>query len=116
MKNKLKLAIFVGLISSGSALAEGWTVTDFDAVANRDTCMNYAQTTFDTYRQRVGSADGFTGAGTWTVGGYDLRGEVVDGLFVCADEAGLVSPFLVLHNADDDAQARELIGDRLGDI
>ena len=114
-----KTAIFGGLglamtLGTG-ALAEGWTVTDFNSVNTRDICMNYAETTFNTYRERFGS-DGFTGRSNWTVGGYDLRGEVVDGLFICADEAGLVAPFLVLHNTDDDSDARELIADRLGDI
>jgi hypothetical protein len=97
------------------ALAEGWTVTDFNSVNTRDICMAYAELTFQTYNQQVGS-NGFIGRSNWTVGGYDLRGEVVDGLFICADEAVLVAPFLVLHNTDDDGDARELIADRLGDI
>ncbi|ABD52963.1 hypothetical protein [Jannaschia sp. CCS1] len=98
-----------------SAQAEGWTVTDFSSLPDRDTCMNYAETTFNTYRTRFGS-DGFTGRSTWTIGGYDLRGEVVDGLFICADESGQVAPFLVVYNVDDDSDARETIADRLGDI
>lgn len=114
-----RTAIFGGLglaLTLGTgASAEGWTVTDFNSVNTRDICMNYAESTFLTYRERFGS-DGFTGRSNWTVGGYDLRGEVVDGLFICADEAGLVAPFLVLHNTDDDSDARELIADRLGDI
>ncbi len=105
------LAVTLG----GSALAEGWTVTDFNAVNSRDICMDYSELTFQTYNQRFGS-NGFIGRSTWTVGGYDLRGEVVDGIFICADEAGLVAPFLILHNTDDDSDARELIADRLGDI
>jgi len=111
MTCSLGLAMTLGT----GALAEGWSVTDFNSVNNRDICMNYAESTFSTYRQRFG-ADGFTGRSTWTVGGYDLRGEVVDGLFICADEAGLVAPFLVVFNSDDDSDARELIADRLGDI
>ncbi len=103
------------LAAAGSAQAEGWTVTDFSSISDRATCMEYAETTFDTYRERFGS-DGFTGRSNWTVGGYDLRGEVVDGLFICADEAGLVAPFLVVYNYDDDSDARETIADRLGDI
>ena len=107
----LCLALAIG----SAASAEGWSVIDFNAVNTRDICMNYAETTIETYRSRFG-APGFTGRSEWTVGGYDLRGEVVDALFVCVDEAGLVSPLLVLHNTDDDSDARELIADRLGDI
>jgi len=107
--------IGLALTLTSGARAEGWSVTDFNSVNTRDICMNYADTTFNTYRQRFGS-EGFTGRSTWTVGGYDLRGEVVDGLFICADEAGLVAPFLVVFNSDDDSDARELIADRLGDI
>ncbi|WP_341863070.1 hypothetical protein [Gymnodinialimonas sp. 57CJ19] len=103
------------LAAAGAAQAEGWTVTDFSSISDRDTCMNYAETTFDTYRARFGG-DGFTGRSNWTIGGYDLRGEVVDGLFICADESGLVAPFLVVYNVDDDSDARETIADRLGDI
>ncbi len=107
------VALTVGAASA--AQAEGWTVTDFNSVSDRETCMNYAETTFATYRARFGS-DGFTGRSTWTIGAYDLRGEVVDGLFICADESGLVAPFLVVYNVDDDGDAREAIADRLGDI
>jgi hypothetical protein len=107
--------VCLALTLGTSASAEGWSVIDFNSVNNREICMSYAETTFQTYRDRFG-APGFTGRSTWTVGGYDLRGEVVDGIFVCADEAGLVAPFLVIHNTDEDSDARELIADRLGDI
>ncbi len=112
---RILAAVALTLGAAGAAQAEGWTVTDFNSVADRETCMNYAETTFNTYRARFG-AEGFTGRSTWTIGGYDLRGEVVDGLFICADESGLVAPFLVVYNVDDDGDARETIADRLGDI
>lgn len=105
----------ISLAAAGTAQAEGWSVTDFSSLPDRETCMSYAETTFNTYRQRFGG-DGFTGRSQWTVGGYDLRGEVVDALFICADEAGIVAPFVVVYNADDDSDARETIADRLGDI
>lgn len=103
------------LAATGASHAEGWSVIDFNSLSDRATCMAYAETTFNTYRQRFGS-DGFTGQSTWTTAGYDLRGEVVDGLFICADESGLVAPFLVVYNYDDDSDGREIIADRLGDI
>jgi len=106
-------ALVIG--ATGMAQAEGWTVTDFSSLPDRETCMNYAETTIGTYRSRYG-ADGFTGRSDWTLGGYDLRGEVIDALFICADESGLVAPFLVVYNVDDDSNARETIADRLGDI
>ncbi|PWK61523.1 hypothetical protein [Roseicyclus mahoneyensis] len=114
-----RTALFGGLCVSltlgSGALAEGWSVIDFNSVATREICMTYAEATFGTYRERF-NMPGFTGRSTWTVGGYDLRGEVVDGLFICSDEAGLVSPILVVYNSDDDSDAREVIADRLGDI
>ncbi len=113
--NAFLAAAAMSLAIAGSAQAEGWTVTDFSSLSDRETCMNYAETTFSTYRQRFGG-DGFTGRSQWTIGGYDLRGEVIDGLFICADETGLVAPFLVVYNHDDDSDARELVADRLGDI
>lgn len=112
---RILTATALTLAAAGSAQAEGWTVTDFSSISDRATCMAYAETTFNTYRERFGS-DGFTGRSNWTVGGYDLRGEVVDGLFICADEAGLVAPFLVVYNYDEDSDAREQIADRLGDV
>lgn len=112
---RILTAAVLTLAASSLAQAEGWTVTDFTSIPDRDTCMNYAETTFDTYRARYGG-DGFTGRSTWTIGGYDLRGEAVDGLFICADEAGLVAPFLVVYNVDEDGDARETIAERLGDI
>lgn len=103
-----------GLMTTG-ALAEGWSVTDFDSLPDRATCMAYAETTVDIYRERYG-APGFTGRSDWTIGGYDLRGGVIDSLFICADESGLVAPFLVVYNTDDDNAAREAISERLVDI
>ena len=114
MKNTL-VAGAITIAAAGAAQAEGWTVTDFSPVGNLDVCMNYAETTFNTYRQRFGG-DGFTGRSNWTIGGYDLRGEVVDGLFICAGEDDPVNPFLVVYNYDNDDDSREAIATRLGDI
>jgi hypothetical protein len=114
MKNTMIAAVLCAA-GAGAAHAEGWTVTDFTPLGDLNTCMNYAETTFNTYRTRFG-ADGFTGRSNWTIGGYDLRGEAIDGLFICAEEDGVVDPFLVVYNNDDDSDARETIADRLGDI
>ncbi len=112
---RILTATALTLLAAGTAQAEGWTVTDFSSLPDRATCMGYAETTFNTYRARFGG-DGFTGRSNWTVGGYDLQGEVIDGLFICADEGGLVAPFLVVYNYDDDSDGREIVADRLGDI
>ncbi len=107
--------LILGLATAGSAQAEGWSVTNFRSVPDRATCMNYAETTLNVYSQRFGQI-GFIGRSDWTIGGYDMRGEVVDALFICPDEAGMTAPFLVIHNSDDDGAARETISDRLGEI
>lgn len=110
-------ALFSGLtILAGSmAQAEGWTVTDLGSVDERPECMRLAEATIDAYRASYGG-NGFTGRSEWTIGGYDLRGEVVDALIICPIEAGLVAPFLIVYNSDSDNDARETVADRLSDI
>jgi hypothetical protein len=102
-------------VAASGALAEGWSVTDFDSVADRATCMAYSQTVVSLYRQRF-NAPGFDGQSEWTFGGYDLNGPTVDALFICPEEGGRVAPLLVVYNADDDHATREAISDRLGVI
>lgn len=102
-------------VAASGALAEGWSVTDFEAVVDRATCMAHAETVVSLYRQRF-NAPGFDGQSDWTFGGYDLNGPAVDALFICADEGGRVAPFLVVYNTDDDHPTREAITERLGVI
>ena len=97
------------------ASAEGWTVTDLGTVDERAECMRLAEATVDAYRAAYGG-DGFTGRSEWTIGGYDLRGDVVDALFICPIEAGVVAPFLIVYNSDSDNDARDTIAGRLEDI
>lgn len=114
--NFVPWAAAIGLaILATSANAEGWTVSDLGSIDERSECMRLAEATIDSYRATYGG-DGFTGRSEWTIGGYDLRGEVVDALFICPIEAGLVAPFLIVHNSDDDNQARETLADRLVNI
>ena len=103
------------LLSVGVAQAEGWTVSDLGSVDERAECMRLAEATIDAYRATYGG-DGFTGRSEWTIGGYDLRGEVVDALIICPIEAGLVAPFLIVFNTDSDNDARETVADRLNEI
>lgn len=106
----------LGILAAASAAqAEGWTVTDLGSVDERAECMRLAEATIDAYRASYGG-DGFTGRSEWTLGGYDLRGEVVDALIICPIEAGLVAPFLIVHNSDSDNDARETVANRLADI
>ncbi len=113
---RLTLASAVSfVILAMAANAEGWTVTDLGSVDERAECMRLAEATVDTYRSSYGG-DGFTGRSEWTLGGYDLRGEVVDALIICPIEAGLVAPFLIVYNSDSDNEARETVATRLSDI
>lgn len=102
-------------LSAGAAGAEGWTIADLGSLEDRAECMRLAEATVDAYRVAYGG-DGFTGRSEWTIGGYDLRGEVVDALFICPIEAGLVAPFLIVFNSDSDNDARETVADRLEEI
>lgn len=103
------------MMAAGMAQAEGWTVFDLGSVDERAECMRLAEATIDAYRATYGG-DGFTGRSEWTIGGYDLRGEVVDALIICPIEAGIAAPFLIVFNTDSDNDARETVADRLNEI
>jgi hypothetical protein len=115
MKHSLMIAGLGLALTAGVASAEGWTVTDLGSMDDRAECMRLAEATVDAYRATYGG-EGFTGRSEWTIGGYDLRGDVVDALFMCPIEAGLVAPFLIVYNSDDENDARETIADRLEEI
>ncbi|MFO7920941.1 MAG: hypothetical protein R6U99_09045 [Nioella sp.] len=97
------------------AQAEGWTVSDLGSLDTREECMRRAEATIDSYRAVYGGS-GFTGRSEWTIGGYDLRGDVVDALIICPIEAGLAAPFLIVFNSDSDNDARGLVAERLEEI
>lgn len=115
MKTKALVFGLGMLMATGMAHSEGWTVSDLGSVDERPECMRLAEATIDAYRASYGG-DGFTGRSEWTIGGYDLRGEVVDALIICPIEAGIVAPFLIVFNSDSDNDARETVADRLSDI
>lgn len=102
-------------LAANVAQAEGWTVTDLGSLDTREECMRLAEATIDAYRATYGG-DGFTGRSEWTIGGYDLRGDVVDALIICPIEAGLAAPFLIVFNTDSDNDARDTVADRLSEI
>ena len=76
--------------------------------------MRLAEATIDSYRASYGGS-GFTGRSEWTIGGYDLRGDVVDALIICPIEAGLAAPFLIVFNSDE-TTTPALVAERLEDI
>lgn len=115
MKRSLITAGLALAMTAGMAGAEGWTVTDLGSLDDRAECMRLAEATVDAYRMAYGG-DGFTGRSEWTIGGYDLRGDVVDALFICPIEAGLVAPFLIVYNSDGENDARETVAERLEEI
>ncbi|PIV76476.1 MAG: hypothetical protein COW55_01410 [Rhodobacteraceae bacterium CG17_big_fil_post_rev_8_21_14_2_50_65_11] len=106
----------LGLSALASVVqAEGWSVSDLGSLDTREDCMRLADATIDSYRATYGG-NGFTGRSEWTVGGYDLRGDVVDALIICPIKAGLAAPFLIVFNSDGDNDARGLVAGRLEDI
>jgi len=95
--------------------AEGWSVSDLGSMSDRDACMSRARDVFSSYASRYDVEESI-GQSTWTVGGYDLRGETVDALIICPIEGGIVVPYLLSHGTDSDSEARRIIHDRLRDI
>ncbi|GGE08290.1 hypothetical protein SAMN05421774_102491 [Gemmobacter megaterium] len=92
--------------------AAGWTVDDLGSMAERSACMTRAEATMKKYFAQHGGKESI-GKSEWTLGGYGLRGSVVNGLIICPIEAGLVAPFLIVHNTDSDNDARKIVADRL---
>lgn len=100
------------VLFSTPVLAAGWTVDDLGSMSERAECMARAERTMKEYfAQHGGSGD--IGRSEWTLGGYGLRGSVIDGLIICPIEAGLVEPFLIVHNSDNNNDARKIVADRL---
>jgi hypothetical protein len=98
------------------ALAEGWSVTDFDSVADRATCMAYSQTVVNTYRQRY-NAPGFDGQSEWTLWG--LRPEWPHASTRCSSapkRAASWRPCSWSTMPTTTTPTRETISDRLGVI
>ncbi len=106
----IALAIF-----GSTAAAEGWSVVNFSSMGEQSDCMARAEATIAQYRQTY-DTQGPTRSTEWTVAGFNLRGDVIDAIFMCPMEAGLAAPFLIVYNTDDDSAAREVISDRLQDI
>jgi hypothetical protein len=100
--------------AAGAGQAEGFSVTNFGPLPDVASCMDQAEAAVTAYRERFGDT-GSLGRSDWTLGGYDLGGGTVDALFVCADEAGRVEPFLVVY-APADGATREDVAGRLGAI
>lgn len=94
------------------ALAAGWTVDDLGSMSERADCMNRAEATMKAYYVQHGGTETI-GKSDWTLGGYSLRGNVVNALVICPIEGGLVAPFLIVHNTDNDSDARKIVADRL---
>ena len=109
------LAAAVLFATGSTAGAEGWSVVDMTTMETRAECMARAEATIARYRQTY-DASGIDDSTEWTVAGYNLRGDVIDALFICPTEAGLISPFLIVYNVDNDSAARQLITDRLREI
>ncbi len=102
----------VALLVSVPVHAAGWTVDDLGSMSERADCMARAERTMQEYF-RIHGGSGDIGRSEWTLGGYGLRGSVIDALIICPIEAGLVEPFLIVHNSDNNNDARKIVADRL---
>ncbi|SLN33800.1 hypothetical protein ROA7023_01223 [Roseisalinus antarcticus] len=102
------------LLPAGMAAAEGWTISDLGSEAEREICMNKAAATFSSFAMKQGIEE-VVGQSEWTVAGYDLRGSGIDSIIICPIEGGLVAPFLLTYSSDNDADARQIIHDRVVD-
>jgi hypothetical protein len=111
---KYVLAALAGLGLASPAMSAGWTINDLGAMDQRADCMRLAETVFNEYDRRWNSQSVYVG--NWTVGGYGLRGDPIDAIIMCPVEGGLVAPFLVVHNSDNDSAARKIVAERLVDI
>ncbi|MDX5358473.1 MAG: hypothetical protein LPK12_12145 [Rhodobacterales bacterium] len=94
------------------AFSAGWTVDDLGSMSARSDCMTRAERTMKRYYQVHGGKENI-GRSEWTLGGYNLRGNVVNALIICPIEAGVVAPFLIVHNSDSDNDARKIVADRV---
>jgi hypothetical protein len=94
------------------AVSAGWTVDDLGSMAERSACMTKAEATMKGYYAQHGGKESI-GRSEWTLGGYGLRGAVIDALIICPIEAGLVEPFLIVHNSDSNNDARKIVADRV---
>lgn len=113
----MKRALIAGLVTAGlagNADAQGWSIIDFTSLPDIGSCIRHAESTIAIYSQSFPPPADIVVAQS-TVGAYGLRGTAVDGLFICTEIAGLVAPMLVVHNSDDDTDARALIADRLAE-
>lgn len=109
---KAVLSTCAAVFLATPVFAAGWTVDDLGSMADRAACMARAEATMKDYFALHGGS-GDIGKSEWTLGGYGLRGAVIDALVICPIEAGLVEPFLIVHNSDGNNDARQIIADRL---
>lgn len=92
--------------------AAGWTVDDLGSMSERSQCMSRAESTMKQYFVDHGGTESI-GKSEWTLGGYGLRGNVINALIICPIEGGMVAPFLIVHNSDNDNDARKIVADRV---
>jgi hypothetical protein len=109
---KTVLLTCAAMMFSAPVLAAGWTVDDLGSMAERSACMSKAESTMRDYFAQHGGS-GNIGKSEWTLGGYGMRGSVIDALIICPIEAGLVEPFLIVHNSDSNNDARKIVADRV---
>ena len=108
---RVLLTLVTSLLAT-PVFSAGWTVDDLGSMEERSACMARAEATMKRYYAQHGGRESI-GRSNWTLGGYGLRGTVIDGLIICPIKAGLVAPFLIVHNSDSDNDARKIVADRI---
>jgi len=98
------------LATTGSASAQGWTISDLGTMPSREACMRLAEDVIYRYRRVFGG--GFVSAASWTQYMYDVEPGTNHIVVMCPIVNGVLNAFLVTHGASGE-ENRQLVHDRL---
>jgi len=100
----------VMLATTGTASAQGWTISDLGGMPTREACMRLAEDVVHRYRRVFGG--GFISTASWTQYMYDVEPGVNHVVVMCPIVNGVFNAFLVTHGASGE-ENRQLVHDRL---
>lgn len=101
---KTVIAGFLGLFAlTGTAMAEGYSISNLGHMASRDTCRLQAELALRRYVQSDGGGD--VSSATWSIYGWDLQPGDQDVVFMCPSlDAGGYQALLVVHGEGTEDQ------------